>query len=189
MSTGSDEHRSLRLSTTDRRLAFEALGVHYADGRIDEAEFDTRIDGVSTARTLGDLEASFTDLPGGVPLAVSTDGTIVAVRTPDEPLGSGNSDLDVRELRSLQRRGRVYEKVDVLAVPVVLVTFLVLQFVVGWSWAWIVWPGLGLIFILTRTVLRYSDEDEATYPKIKDADRKARQKRIEQAAQRIREVE
>ncbi|HWE83145.1 MAG TPA: DUF1707 domain-containing protein [Gaiellaceae bacterium] len=54
-----------RLRTTDRaRLAAaSALAESYADGRLDEAEFGSRIDGALAAKTSSDLAILFADLP------------------------------------------------------------------------------------------------------------------------------
>ncbi|QIX26617.1 DUF1707 domain-containing protein [Nocardioides sp. JQ2195] len=56
------ENSALRAGDRERDVIRRALGDAYADGRLDREEFDTRIDQVSTARTLGDLPDLVKDL-------------------------------------------------------------------------------------------------------------------------------
>jgi uncharacterized membrane protein len=55
---------SLRLSDADRQEALDALGEHFAQGRLDRDELDERSDAVWSAKTHGDLSPVFADLPG-----------------------------------------------------------------------------------------------------------------------------
>jgi hypothetical protein len=57
----SDQH--LRVSDTERNEVAELLGQHYADGRLDQGEFDERVTRTMTAKTRGDLAGLFDDLP------------------------------------------------------------------------------------------------------------------------------
>jgi Domain of unknown function (DUF1707) len=57
----SDEH--IRVSDTERNAVAERLSAHYADGRLDQAEFDERISKTMSAKTRGDLAGLFDDLP------------------------------------------------------------------------------------------------------------------------------
>ena len=57
----SDQH--IRVSDADRNAVAELLGQHYADGRLDQAEFDDRISRTMAAKTRGDLTGLFDDLP------------------------------------------------------------------------------------------------------------------------------
>jgi hypothetical protein len=57
----SDQH--IRVSDTERNAVAELLGQHYADGRLDQAEFDERVGRTMAAKTRGDLAGLFDDLP------------------------------------------------------------------------------------------------------------------------------
>ncbi|MGW8590079.1 DUF1707 SHOCT-like domain-containing protein [Dietzia sp. NPDC055877] len=194
--------RDLLLSDAERLHALTALGDHYAAGRLDDSEFHARSGDVAAARTLSQLRGSFHDLPGGMPLT-SVDGMIVQSAIAADGVGAGgvgasssgasssqvpaHRDVDA-ELAELRKRGKTIEALDGVVVGVTLVAFLILQFVVGWNFAWIVWPSLALTLGIPRLILRYNDDDEATYEKLKKADQKAREDRLRAANDRIREL-
>ena len=197
------------LSDAERLHALTVLGDHYAAGRLDDSEFHARSGDVAAARTLSALAPAFADLPGGSPLRL-VDGHIVQSATAgDGPAAGGGGtggvlssssgssptvggvpalrDADA-ELAELRKRGKTIESLDSVVVGVTLVSFLILQFVVGWSFAWIVWPSLALTLGIPRLILRYNDADEETYEKLKEADQKAREERLRAANDRIREL-
>ena len=68
----SDQH--IRVSDADRNAVAELLGQHYADGRLDQAEFDERISRTMAAKTRGDLAGLFDDLPEGGPAGAGPAG-------------------------------------------------------------------------------------------------------------------
>ena len=59
---------SLRLSNDERERAVAAIQAHAAQGRLTDAEVQTRVQSARTAVTRGDLAPLFADLPGGVDL-------------------------------------------------------------------------------------------------------------------------
>lgn len=193
------EPDDLLLSDAERLHALTALGDHYAAGRLDDPEFHARSGDVAAARTLAELRGSFRDLPGGVPLT-AVDGMIVqaAAAGGGELVPSSSSstigastpatrDPDA-DLEDLRKRGKLVESLDGVVIGLTLITFLVLQVIVGWQFAWIVWPSLVLTLGIPRLVLRFTDSDEKTYEKIKKADQKAREDRLRAAGDRIREL-
>ncbi len=191
------EPEELLLSDAERLHALTVLGEHYASGRLDDPEFHSRSAEVAAARTLGGITGSFHDLPGGVPLQ-SVDGLIVRSSSSaggELVPGSSSSPATTtphetsRELHQLRSRGRIVESVNGIAFGVTLMTFLVLQFIVGWQFAWIVWPSLVLTLALVRVGLRFGDSDEKLYAKLKKADDKAREERLRAATTRIRELD
>ncbi len=54
---------SLRASDDERNAVADRLSRHYAEGRLDEPEFKTRLDTAMSATTRGDLHGLFHDLP------------------------------------------------------------------------------------------------------------------------------
>jgi hypothetical protein len=57
----SDQH--LRVSDAERQSVADRLGQHFADGRLDQAEFDDRVGRAMGAKTRADLSGLFSDLP------------------------------------------------------------------------------------------------------------------------------
>jgi hypothetical protein len=57
----SDQH--IRVSDADRTAVTERLAAHYSDGRLDKTEFDERVAQAMAAKTRGDLDGLFDDLP------------------------------------------------------------------------------------------------------------------------------
>ncbi len=68
----SDEH--LRVSDAERNAVAERLAAHYGDGRLDQAEFDERVGRAMAAKTRGDLDGLFDDLPDAGPTGASASG-------------------------------------------------------------------------------------------------------------------
>lgn len=58
---------NLRVSDAERTQVADALSKHFADGRLDQAEFDERMQRAMGAKTRGDLAGLFDDLPPLVP--------------------------------------------------------------------------------------------------------------------------
>lgn len=210
----SSDSGALLLSDAERLHALTVLGDHYAAGRLDDPEFHARSGDVAVARTLSQLKPSFHDLPGGTPLE-SVDGVIVQAAIAgggqaafddgqasagtglvpasssslSRPSTSAPSPRDPdADLNDLRRRGKLAESMNGIIVGLTLVAFLVLQFVVGWDHAWIVWPSLALTMSVPNLILRYSDSDKKVYDKLKRSDEKAREERLLAANERIREL-
>ncbi len=57
----SDQH--LRVSDAERQEVADRLAEHFADGRLDQAEFDDRVGRAMGAKTRADLGGLFSDLP------------------------------------------------------------------------------------------------------------------------------
>jgi len=68
----SDQH--IRVSDAERNAVAELLGQHYADGRLDQVEFDERVSRTMTAKTRGDLAGLFDDLPEAGPAGAAPAG-------------------------------------------------------------------------------------------------------------------
>ncbi len=68
----SDQH--IRVSDAERNAVTERLAEHYSDGRLDQAEFDERVSRAMAAKTRGDLEGLFDDLPDPAPAGTGGPG-------------------------------------------------------------------------------------------------------------------
>ena len=69
----SDQH--LRVSDAERNEVADRLAAHFGDGRLDQAEFDERVSRAMAAKTRGDLEGLFDDLPDPGPAGASGMGS------------------------------------------------------------------------------------------------------------------
>jgi hypothetical protein len=59
-----DARPDLRVGTAERSEVADALSQHYAEGRLDNLEFNERTEQAMTAKTRADLATLLTDLPG-----------------------------------------------------------------------------------------------------------------------------
>jgi uncharacterized protein DUF1707 len=66
--TDNQRNPGLRASNAERESALRILATHFADGRLDRAEFDERTDAALAARTQDQLRTLFADLPGPTPV-------------------------------------------------------------------------------------------------------------------------
>lgn len=57
--------QGMRVSDADRTEVADRLAKHYSDGRLDQAEFDDRLDRAMRAKTRADLIGLLADLPEG----------------------------------------------------------------------------------------------------------------------------
>ena len=69
----------LRISDAERAEVADRLSKHYGDGRLDEEEFNERLDRAMNAKTQADLNGLFADLPA----TDEPDKTVKAVSQPD----------------------------------------------------------------------------------------------------------
>ena len=71
----------LRVSDAERSEVADRLAEHYGDGRLDEAEFNERVDQAMRAKTQSDLAGLLDDLPDREPAETGTaSGAVVAAR-------------------------------------------------------------------------------------------------------------
>jgi Domain of unknown function (DUF1707) len=82
----------MRVSDADRAEVADRLAKHYSDGRLDQAEFDDRLDRAMRAKTRSDLKGLLADLPGDDPLP-----------PPIPPVPANPSRRQQRQLRQLLR--------------------------------------------------------------------------------------
>ncbi len=59
--------RSLRAGDAEREAAADTLRDHYVKGRLDVDEYQERLERCLVAKTYGELDPLFTDLPGAEP--------------------------------------------------------------------------------------------------------------------------
>jgi hypothetical protein len=135
----ADQH--IRVSDAERNAVVELLGQHYAEGRLDQSEFDERVNRAMAAKTRGDLEGLFDDLPElgqGAP----------AAGRPGTPGGPGGPGVPVRV-----RRGRgilrplLFVALVLIAANVTWHAFFFTSFLVIKPLIWVLVIAVGIVFI------------------------------------------
>jgi Domain of unknown function (DUF1707) len=64
----------MRVGDAERAEIADRLAKHFSDGRLDEAEFNERLDRAMRAKTMADLSGLLSDLPGGEPVDAQQGG-------------------------------------------------------------------------------------------------------------------
>jgi hypothetical protein len=118
----SDQH--LRVSDAERNAVTERLATHYSDGRLDQAEFDERVSKAMAAKTRGDLDGLFDDLPDPEPAGGSRN------------VRPGDPSVPYRRRRR-GGFGRVLLLVVLLIVALSVISHVMAAFAFGFPWFWV----------------------------------------------------
>ena len=134
----SDQH--IRVSDADRNAVAERLAAHYGDGRLDQAEFDERVSRAMSAKTLGDLDGLFDDLPDPEPTGAS---------------GTGGQNGPAVPYR-LRRRGpaRPVLMVALVIALMIAVGHTIAAIYIPWFWVAVI---VGAIAVVTRSSRTHHD--------------------------------
>jgi hypothetical protein len=121
----------LRVGDAERYEAATALGEHFATGRLDQAEYDARVQAAYAARTRADLRTLFDDLPDPAPF-----------RPAPQPAGQPTVPgwADGRAARAARSRGG-YSGPPVVPMLAVLAAFVAVSWAVGF-------PAFPLLLLL-----------------------------------------
>ena len=120
----------LRIGDREREAAVDALGEHYAAGRLSKDEYDERAETAWSARTQRDLTAPFADLPGPQPSGA-------------EPPRAPSSTARSSRGRGARARWPMPLPVAVIALLVVLAATDVIPWFVAAIVGWFCWMGLA----------------------------------------------
>ncbi|HYZ53295.1 MAG TPA: DUF1707 domain-containing protein [Streptosporangiaceae bacterium] len=132
----------MRISDAERAEVVDLLSTHYEDGRLDQAEFDQRLDQAMKARTYKDLNGLFNDLPltGGPSGSGGSGGA------------GGRGSAGVHQVPGQQGLGRFGGRGHrVLFLILVVAVVAVARHVLVWSLTPWVWIGLVCAVILLAT--------------------------------------
>lgn len=125
---GYGRRASMRISDAERSAVTDQLSRHYGDGRLDEAEFQQRLDQAMHAKTQADLAGLFDDLP---------------------PLDEPADDQARRRRPAYSDRQHRHHPGVLLILLVVVVVATAGQFVVHFWFPWLL-AGL-VVFLLLRS--------------------------------------
>ncbi len=129
--SASNADPNMRVSDADRAEVADRLSKHYSDGRLDETEFNERIDQAMRAKTHADLSGLLTDLPASEPPETSKAG---------KPSGPS---APVPRQRPARRNHRVLELVLIVVVTVIVWNALVHSFI-----PWLLIGVIALLWLL-----------------------------------------
>jgi hypothetical protein len=137
--------RNMRVSDAERAEVADRLAANFADGRLDQEEYDERVARAMSAKTQADFDGLFDDLPG---MGAPTDN-----RETRSTAASGTPGL--AGPRSGRRRGPLRL---VLTVVLILVALSVVSHIVtsafwffGWFFSpWWILALVALIILLAR---------------------------------------
>ena len=137
-----DQH--IRVSDAERAEVADKLAQHFAEGRLDQAEYDERVGRAMSAKTRADLNGLFDDLPGtGAPTGSDT--------------GQARGSFADKDYAGTPgwRRGRRHPILSIAAVVFVLwVAAHIVGGVMTWGfWPWAFVPWLWLFGICALVVL------------------------------------
>jgi hypothetical protein len=122
----------LRVSDADRQAVADQLSKHFADGRLDQAEFDERLSQAMNAKTYRDLDGLLTDLPatetGGGPGLPPAGGPVI---------GRGTG--------SVQQR-RIVRPLVFIALAIIALS--IASHAVAWAFGGWVWIALIVLIVV-----------------------------------------
>jgi hypothetical protein len=130
--------QNIRVSDADRNAVAELLTQHYAEGRLDQGEFDERVGRTMAAKTRGDLAGLFDDLPDTDPASGSGPGSPAGAAVP---------------YRARGRRGGMFRNLLIVVLALICASvawhaFTSLFMVGPLVWAFVV---IAVIVLLTRS--------------------------------------
>ena len=174
-----------RAGDAERSHALDRLGQYFADGYLDINEFDERTGRAAVARTQGELDALFIDLPepqGPQDPQGLHDPQISAAAVPRAEISAQ------RELDEVLKRGRKLQRVDGAIWAVVLILFFLGTFVFSVGFSWVLFPLGAFASWGARSVLDVGDEEEELIEELRSKEREERAERLRRAAERRREL-
>lgn len=170
-----DQNPEKRAGDTERSHALDRLGQYFADGYLDVHEFDERTGQAALARTQGEIDSLFTDLPEQA--------------SAHSPAAMPRQDLQTeRELDEILTRGKKLQRIDAAIWSVVMVLFFLGMFSASISFSWVVFPIGAFASWGARAFLNVGDEDEELFEELNKKESEQRAERLRQAAERRREL-
>lgn len=144
--------QNIRIGNTDRDAALTSLGNHMRAGRLSPDEYSTRAGLVTNAVNTTDLNAVFSDLPGGSPTgAVAQAPSAYPAAAPTYPTAG---DVTSQPATAPVVRGSGTNWVAI-AGPLGVILFFVCGFVFhGWAWSWLFFLLPALLAVIGNNVRR-----------------------------------
>ncbi len=122
-----------RIGDAERDHAVDLLREHLAQGRLDSAEFDERLTVALSAKTSGDLDPLFNDLPGPRP------GQGLATTSETTPLYATQAGLNpIESSQAAGPSGKKWNTALVVASSIAWPATLLLLFATSWDFWWLI---------------------------------------------------
>jgi Domain of unknown function (DUF1707) len=142
----------LRVSDAERTDIADRLAHHYGEGRLDITEFDERVTRAMSAKTVGDFQGLFDDLPDVPRTPVGTLAS--AVNAAGTPAAGSRADRGIRDrARRQRRRGRRrgLARMVLMAVLVIVAASIAWHAVTNWIGP-VMWLAIlaAIILIVSR---------------------------------------
>lgn len=165
------ENPDIRVGDAERSEALEQLSQHFVNGTLAPDEFEQRTGEAAVARTRGDVEKLFADLP-----ELST------------PNATAPATRHEAELEDMLARGRKVQMADSVIWTVAMILFFLGFLVFDWTYFWLA-PLTGFAMSMAvRQALKFSDSDEKLYEELSENESAERAERLRAAAARRREL-
>lgn len=165
------ENPDIRVGDAERSEALEQLSQHFVNGTLDPGEFEQRTGEAAVARTRGDVEKLFADLP--------------ELSTPNATAPATRHEAELEEMLS---RGKKVQVADAVIWSVAMIAFFLGLFVFDWSYFWISPVIAFFASWAVRGVLKFSESDEELYEELSESEDDKRAERLRAAAARRREL-
>ncbi|AQQ14921.1 hypothetical protein CGLAU_04735 [Corynebacterium glaucum] len=174
------DNPEIRVGHADRSAALERLGTHFADGYLDLGEFEDRTARAASARTRGELDSLFDDLPDA------------PSETANAPVLRAEDGVDIREVEvDVQQKLARKKRVDMMIGGLWGVTvgvFLMLGVVFDVEFAWIVFPIAGVLNVILANAYGMSGDEIRALNDLEHEQGQQRAERMRIVIERRREL-
>lgn len=142
---------NIRIGNPERDAALERLNTHFANGYLDQTEFQSRSQRLAEARTQDELSSLFDDLPSSTQTTTAPTTPTPAAAAPARPAAQHSTPTPAVAPAAGAGTGSATNRkrtLDMAALGFVLLCtalFFLLHFVFDVSNAWLIFPFMGLI--------------------------------------------
>ena len=165
----------MRIGNPERSRAIDLLSERFASGYLNVQEFEDRTGQAAQAMYKSELDALIADLP--------------AATAPESRSAQDVSPLEAEhELQEVRRKGKLVNKIDATLWGIAIIIMFVGIFTEITDKWWIVFPVAAIGSWVAREVIGLDDSEEEIYEELEEKHKAERQKRIQQAYERKREL-
>lgn len=174
----------VRVSDADRNAALDDLSEHFVNGTLDITLFEERTGLAAIAKTRGELDKLFIDLPELNRASEDPHPNAPAVpHSLETEVQEGQAELD-----SVLHRASIVQKFDIALWSITFLLFFLGLFVFHWPFFWVVFPTAALGRFAIRTLVGLSENEEEIFEELKETEAEKRTERLRQAAARRKEL-